>query len=232
MRCATACHLEQLDDSPITLCGVQITPVTSVRNLGVVIDSSLSFLSHINHVISSSFYQLRTIKCSIKVLPSDTAKSLVNSFVISRIDYSNSLLTGLPNYTLDRLQRVMNATARMLCGAGKYSHVTGLIRDRLHWLPVVQHIQFKLCLMMYKAMHRLAPAYLSELCASSSVKGRTRSSARSDLVVQRTRTKLDGCAFVVAGPAAWNRLPCSVRNSLSLDSFKTALKTFFFTLDI
>ena len=85
------------------------------------------------------FYQLRRIKCSIKALPFDTAKSLVNSFVISRIDYCNSLLTGLPNYAPDRLQRVMNAAATMLCGAGKYSHVTGLIRDRLHWLPVAVH---------------------------------------------------------------------------------------------
>ena len=134
----------------------QITPVTSVRNLGVVMDSSLSFLSHVNHVISSGFYQLRRIKCSTKALPFDTAKSLVNSFVISRIDYCNNLLTGLPKYALDRLQCVMNAAARMLCGAGKYSHVTGLIRDRLHWLPVAHRIQFKLCLMMYKAMHGLA----------------------------------------------------------------------------
>jgi len=111
----------------------------------------------------------------------------------------------------------------MLSSAGKYSHVTGLIRDRLHWLPVAQRIQSKLCLMMYKAMHGLAPAYLS--CVES----RTRSSARGDLVVQRTKTKFGGRAFVVAGPAEWNRLPCSVRNSPSLDSFKTALKTVFFT---
>jgi len=75
------------------------------------------------------------IKCSIKALPFDTAKSLVDSFVISRIDYCNSLLTGMLNYALNRLQRVMNAAA-MPCGAGKYSHITGLIRDRLHWLPV------------------------------------------------------------------------------------------------
>ena len=73
--------------------------------------------------------------------------------------------------------------------------VTGLIRDRLHWLPVAQRIQFKLCLMMYKAMHGLAPAYLSELCASSCVEGRTRLSARGDLAVQRTRTKFGGRAF-------------------------------------
>jgi len=95
---------------------------------------------------------------------------------------------------------------------GKYSHVTGLIRDRLHWLPVTQRIQFKLCLMMYKAMHGLVPA--SELCASSCVEGRTRSSARGDLVVQRMRTKFGGRAFVVAGPAAWNR--AVLRSQLSV----------------
>jgi len=71
-----------------------------------------------------------------------------------------------------------------------------LIRDRLHWLPVAQRIRFKLYLMMYKAMHGLAPAYLSEFCAISCVEGRTRSSARGDLVVQRSRTKLGGRAFL------------------------------------
>jgi len=114
MRCATTRRLEQLDDSPITFCGAQITPVTSVRNLGVTMDSSLSFLSHVNHVVSSSFYQLRRIKCFLSALPFDTA--LVNCFVISRIDYCNSLLSAVPRYALDCMKRVMNGAARMLCG--------------------------------------------------------------------------------------------------------------------
>ena len=165
----------QLDGyQSVTSCEAQITAVTSVRNLGVTMDSSLSFLSHVNHVVSSSFYQLRRIKCSLKALPFDTAKSLVNCFVISRIDYCNSLLFDVPQYALDRLQRVMNAAARMLCGVGKYSHVSGLIRDRLHWLPVSQRIRFKLYLMLYKAMHGSAPVYLYELCEQSCIEGRTR----------------------------------------------------------
>ena len=146
--------------------------------------------------------------------------------------YSHSLDPELMHsgmsFMYDRLQCVMNAAARMLCSAGKYSHITGLIRDRLHWLPVVQCIQFKLCDDVQSDAWT-DPAYLSELCASSCIEGRTRSSAHGDLVVQRTRTKFSRRAFAVAGPAAWNRLPCSVRNSPSLDSFKTALKTFLFT---
>jgi len=150
-------------------------------------DSSLSFLPY---VISSSYYQLRRIRNSIKALPFDMAKTIVNCFVMSRIDYCNSLLTGVRQYAVDRLQRVMNAAARMLCGAGKYSHVAGLIRDRLHWLPISQRIRFKLCLTMYKVMHDQAPVYLSELCER--VEGRTRFGER---------------AFIVAGPVTWNWLP-------------------------
>ena len=52
MHCATTRRLQQLNDSPVTLCGAQVTPVTSVRNLGVTMDSSLNFLSHVNHVAS------------------------------------------------------------------------------------------------------------------------------------------------------------------------------------
>jgi len=133
----------------------------------------------------------------------------------------------MPRYALDRLQRVINAAARMLCGTGKYAHISGFIRDHLHWLPVPQRVRFKLCLTMYKVTHGLAPAYLSELCERANADIRTRSSDCGDLVVQRTKTKFGQRAFVVAGPAAWNSLPCHIRNSQSVNSFKNALKTFF-----
>ena len=86
--------------------------------------------------------------------------------------------------------------------------------------------------MMYKAMHGSAPVYLSGICERSCVEGRTQSPARGDLVVQRTRTKFGERAFVVAGPAEWNQLPCSIRNSSSVNSFKTALKTFMLLSNI
>ena len=232
MRCVTARRQGQLDNSPITFCGAQITPAHCVRNLGVLMDSSLSFREHVNHVVSSGFYHLRSIKSAVKSLPFETAKSLVNCFVISRIDYCNSLLANMPRYALDRLQRVMNAAARMLCGAGKYSHVSGLIRERLHWLPVPQRIRFKLCLTMYKVIHGLAPAYLSELCERTTALVRTRSSVRGDLVTRRTKTKFGERAFVVAGPAVWNSLPRCIRDAQSVNSFKTALKTFLFTANV
>jgi len=167
---------QKIPDPQLPIRYSMTTSVTLVRNLGVIMDLSLSFLSHVSHIISSSFYQLRRINCSIKVLPIDTAKSLVNSFVISSIDCCNSLLTGLPHYTLDSLQRVINPAARMLCGAGKYSECY-----QIRALAACGTVA--LCLMMYKAMHGLAPTYLFELCASSCVEGQIRSSAHGNLAV-------------------------------------------------
>ena len=85
---------------------------------------------------------------------------------------------------------------------------------------------------MYKTMHGTAPVYLPELCEQSCIEDRTRSSALGDLVVQRTRTKFGECTFFVVDPAAWNQLPCSILNSSSMNSFKTALKTFLFASNI
>jgi len=62
-----------------------------VRDLGVILDTELSFGPHVNQLVSRCFYQLRLKKSSVRALPTEDAKIVVNSFVVSRIDYCNSL---------------------------------------------------------------------------------------------------------------------------------------------
>jgi hypothetical protein len=231
MWCATSRRIGQLSNTPIEFGGERISPVSSVRNLGVIVDSALTFQPHISRVISSCFYQLRQMKSSLKLLPFDVARSIVNCFVVSRIDYCNSLLANSPQSALNRLQRVMNAAARLVCHAGSRAHVSGLLRDRLHWLRVPQRIDYKLCLLVFKALHAMAPSYLVELCrpdANNAACSRLRSAARGDLHVPRRKTNFGDRAFAVAGPKAWNRLPPEIRTLNNLTDFKSKLKSFFF----
>jgi len=72
------------------------------------------------------------MKSSLKLLPFDTARTAINSFVISSIDYCNSLLANSSQCALNQLQRVMNAAARLVCHCGRLTSVSGLLRDRLH----------------------------------------------------------------------------------------------------
>jgi len=80
---------------------------------------------------------------TLRALPTEAAKTVVNSFVVSRIEYCNSLLAGAPQYQLDRLQTVMNTAARLIYGVGKFDRIQHLISHRPHWLSVHKRVQFK-----------------------------------------------------------------------------------------
>ena len=89
---------------------------------------------------------------------------LVNSFVISRIYYCNSILLRLSKNQQDRLQSVLNVAACLIYRRNRYDHITYLFRDRLHCFRVPQRITFSDCLLVYKSLHGLAPAYIGSSC--------------------------------------------------------------------
>ena len=87
----------------------------------------------------------------------------MNAFVTSRLDFCNSLLYGLKGNQLQKLQRVQNAAARVICNISRYEHISPSLY-KLHRLPVSYRIQFKILLFVYKlTLNGLAPLYLSEL---------------------------------------------------------------------
>ena len=109
---------------------VEISPSFSVKNLGVWLDSNMS--EHITKLCASAFFYIYNIRCIRKYLPRDSAETLVHAFISSRLDYGNSLLFGLPQYQIQKLQRVQNASARLMFSMPRYRHITPLLFD-LHW---------------------------------------------------------------------------------------------------
>ena len=168
-------------------------------------------------VTSAMFCHMQAAKSNSSIrrsLTSDARKTLVNAFVMSRLDYCNSLCHGINEGLLNKLQHIQNAAARLVTDTRKYDHITPVLRD-LHWLPIRQRIVFKLATMVYKCQHGLCPSYLAEDCILlSATRGRQhlRSAGRLELLVPRTRTVTFGPrAFTVAGPGAWNSLPPALR---------------------
>ena len=230
----TSPHLKKkLPDIRLQFNGSLITPTAKAKNLGVVFDSQLTFNNHISNVVSSCFYQLRQLKHVRRNLSNDCTKSLLHAFVTSRIDYCNSLFSGLPIYQLNRLQSVLNAAARVYCS--NYSHymsITGILRNDLHWLKIPQRIEYKLCITMFKYFNDSLPTYLSDtLNPTTSIQYRQnlRSSSTKSFILPKINTKSYGArSFYYSGPAAWNRLPSSLRTCSSFNVFKKELKTVLF----
>ncbi len=98
------------------------------------------------------------------MLPVSDAEKLVHAFMTSRLDYCNALLGGCPASSINKLQVVQNAAARVLTRSRKYDHITPILRS-LHWLPIKFNISYKILLLTYKALNGLAPAYLTSLLA-------------------------------------------------------------------
>ena len=92
-----------------------VSTATSARNLGSWFDSKLSMSTHITKLSSSSFYYLYNIRRIRKYLSRRCTETLVHAFITTRIDYCNSLLYGLPDYRINKLQRIQNAAARLIC---------------------------------------------------------------------------------------------------------------------
>ena len=137
---------------------------TSAKNLGVIFDPELGMDLHVNNITRSCFFQLRQLRSIRRSLTMEASKTLVHSLVSSRVDYCNSIFYGAANTVLRRLQSVVNAAARLIANTRKFDHITPVLRDQLHWLPIRQRIIFKIATFVQNSLHGRGPSYLSRSC--------------------------------------------------------------------
>ena len=143
---------------------------------------------------------------------------------------TSSIAYGLRAIHIGKLQHVQNAVARLLANTARYSHITLVMID-LHWLPVEFRIILKMILMTFKALHGVAPPYLSDMLSyKSHLRYNLRCNDSNMLVrpaIRSARTTGDR-AFSVAVPALWNTLLPSLRAEDNMNIFKRELNPYLF----
>lgn len=200
------------------------------KDLGVFLDSSFKLDKQVNFVVKSCFFQLRTIAKIKPILCFKDLERVINSLIFSRLDYCNSLYSGINQSSLARLQLVQNAAARLLTGTRRRDHITPILAS-LHWLPVIFRINFKILLFVFKALSGVAPSYIRDLLTPHSTPRCLRSADQGLLSVPRSKLKHRGDrAFSVIGPKLWNSIPPHVRSAPSIEIFKIRLKTYFYDI--
>ncbi len=193
-------------------------------------DDKLNFTDHITKTARSFRFALYNIKKIRPFLSEHATQLLVQALVLSKFDYCNALLAGLPAGSIKPLQLIQNAAARLVFNELKRTHVTPLFIN-LHWLPIAACIKFKALMFAYITTSGSAPLYLNSLLQTYMPSRSLRSaSERCITVPSQGGTKSLSLTYSLTVHIWWNDLPNSIRAAESLPIFKKRLKTHLFHL--
>ena len=152
-------HLHSLPTS-ITIRNAQILFKKSVNNLGFPLDCHLTKNAHVSNIARTCYFELRRLASIHRFLTSTATATLVSAFVLSRIDYCNSLLFGSTHDVTSHLQQIQNYAARVILRLPRSSSIAIHLKS-LHWLPVKLRRTYKIACLCYHCHGSTAPSYVT-----------------------------------------------------------------------
>ena len=176
---------------------------------------------------------LYTVKIIRPSISTEIAKLLITSLILPKLDYCNSIINGIPDYLLHKLQLLQNSAVRLIYNINKFSrtHISPYMKI-LHWLPIKYRIIYKICMLTHHATHHSQPDYLHTLLTPYTSSRPIRLCLKYTLVIPDLRNVSikQNRAFSISAPIAWNRIPYNIRSIQSTTLFKNKLKTYLFSL--
>jgi len=159
----------------------------------------------INKVVSSCYYHIRHLRQVSHCLGQDVMKKLASAFILSRLDYCNSILAALSKSIIATRQHVQNAAACMVLNLRRHDSIPDGLRQ-LHWLPFESRFLFKLCLTMHLIHTGRCLSYISDtvqLIADHASRTGLHSASTTRYILPRLRTVFGEHAFSFSGPRVW-----------------------------
>ena len=194
-----------------------------VKNVGVWLDQMLNFNKQVNATVSSCYKSIKDIGSIRNSLSKKDAESLVHAAVASKLDYCNSLYYGISLNTLNKLQKVQNAAARLIARVNSRTSISPVIYN-LHWLRIESRVIFKLLLIVHKTVWGI--------CNTMSINFKNYTRSDDDYLLLQpssVKTKYGQRTFSYAAPKLWNALPYNIRSEQLTDKFKKMLKSILIT---
>ena len=213
----------------VTLNEQSIESVNAQKHLGITLDTNLTWEPQIDLVCQNVSCKLTLMKLLSKYLNQNSLKQYYNSYVLPVFDFGCVVWGNTTHSNLTRLVKLQKRAARMILKADFMTPSEQLFKE-LNRLPFPKRVQYHTCLMVYKRITGKAPEYISSVLTyvSEHHKRQTRSTALDFLHSPRSHSAYFDRSFSVQCPKLWNSLPADIRNSTSINRFKSELKRFFF----
>ena len=188
-------------------------PSNTVKNLGFTLDCQLTMNAHVSNIARTCYFELRRLASIRRFLTSTATATLVSAFVLSRIDYCNSLLFGSTHDMTSNLQQIQNYAALVILSLPKSSSITTHL-ESLQWLPVKVRSTYTIACLCYHCHSSAAPSYVADVLQKKPPYTRnTRSSSYAMPLLNKpalSKATLGDRSFSFASSSVWNSIPCQV----------------------
>ena len=224
MLIGTRQNLQQLPvDMTINFLNETITPVSFAKDLGMTIDSYLTYDQHITNLVSSCMNSLCQINRVKKCFDKEALTLIVSALVMNKMFYCSTVWSNTSSTNIKKLQLVQNFACRIITNTGKFDHISPGLRE-LNWLPVKEQLLLREAIMMYKCVNELAPHYLSDLFTKRSDIHQRDTRSHDLLQIPLYKTSAGQRSFHYRGVTIWNDLDIKFKKLDSLKTFKNELK--------
>ena len=194
--------------------------------LGINIDQCLSFVKHIDYVCQNLTSKISLLYKIKQYLPLETRKLYYNAYILPVMDYCLTVWGSASKSQLDRILKLQKRAARIILDMPPDAPSMPLF-EKLGWLTVYERLEYNKAIVLYKSTHHLTPSYISDLFEfQSSHNYHVRSVSNNNMLIKRHNSKIFEKSLQYVGPRLWNSLPQVIRDSPSLQSFKTAISQF------
>ena len=207
---------------------IQINQTKSVRNLEIIFGKNVTFHSHISAISSLIFY-IHDLQCICNYLDLDKAKLLVNFLVSSCLTYYSSVLSGIADTDLTKLQRVLDWLAHVVTQSAPITYNAPLLCS-LHFSPIKFWFYFKICFADLQKFILKDNPFFHSMLAPSLQSWSLWSKEGIILSVPRVKTNAGPRAYQSCTPALWNNLPLRINSATSIATYRIRLKTHPFDL--
>ena len=210
--------------------GIIIPFEKEVKSLGVILDSKLTWESHITSIekkVNRVLYTLRFIRhCTTETLRT----RLVQALVTPHLDYCNTVYLDANKELKGRLQRLSNSGLRYIFGIRKDMHITPY-RQKLGWLCNDTRRLYFEAILLYKILRLGQPQYLVNLFVKYSPKSNARGQLKTKELSLPGLKECSAQSFQFHGTVFWNSIPSKIRFLPSLNNFKKEIFKYLLSLD-
>jgi hypothetical protein len=212
------------DDMSLNFLNKTIVPVTSISDLGIILDRNLTYNEHITQLSSECMAKLCQINRVKHCFDQKTLIYIICAVVMGKLYYCSTVWSNTSFSNIKKLQAVQNFACRIIANGKKFDHITPILKD-IGWLPVKEHLLFKDLVMIYKCINSLAPTYLCDLFLKRKELNNRATRNNEALHIPLFSTTTGQRSFRYRAVGLWNSLDNELKK-LPLATFKIKLKEF------